>query len=64
MSLKVVIEMPGRDVVHIRWVEKDFIGLLPDGGEVVVRHFGADGVAYGFFDFVGCCLLRHAPGVI
>ena len=64
MSLKVVFEMLGRNVVHIHWVEEDFIGLRPYGGEVVVRHFGTDGVAYGFLDFVGRCLLSHTPGVI
>ena len=59
MSLKVFVEMSGSYIVDVGRVKEDFIRLRPDGCEVVVWDLGAEGVAYGFFDLVSCCLLSH-----
>ena len=40
MSLKVFMEMSGSNILNVEGIEEEFIGLRPDGGEFVVRHFG------------------------
>ena len=60
MSLKVFMEMSGSNIVDVGGIEKDFFGLRPDGGEVVMRDFGAQGIAHSFLDFMSCCLISHS----
>ena len=41
MSLKVFVEMSGSYIVDVGRVEENFVGLRPDGCEVIVWDFGA-----------------------